>query len=138
MHQKLTKIFQKVKYESNINLAENVWQAIVLHDKCIVRVKLWAFSVIGFVSLVGLVPAFKTLSSDLAQSGFYEYLSLVFSNSGSVVSYWKELVFSLAESLPAMSVILTLSLVFVFFLSLKYLMKQIGKGRLINSVVLSI
>jgi len=138
MHQKLTKIFQKVKYESNINLAENVWQAIVLHDKCVVRVKLWAFSIIGFASLVGLVPAFKALSSDFVQSGFYEYFSLIFSDSGLIFSYWKELFFSLAESLPTISIILTLSLLFICFLSLRYLMKQIGKGRLINSVALSI
>ena len=138
MHQKLTKIFQKVKYESNINLAENVWQAIVLHDKCIVRVKLWAFSIIGFASLVGLVPAFKALSSDFVQSGFYEYFSLIFSDSGLIFSYWKELFFSLAESLPTISIILTLSLLFICFLSLRYLMKQISKGRLINSVALSI
>jgi len=138
MHQKLTKIFQKVKYESNINLAENVWQAIVLHDKCIVRVKLWAFSIIGFASLVGLVPAFKALSSDFVQSGFYEYFSLIFSDSGLILSYWKELFFSLAESLPTISIILTLSLLFICFLSLRYLMKQISKGRLINSVALSI
>jgi len=138
MHQKLTKIFQKVKYESNINLAENVWQAIVLHDKCIVRVKLWAFSIIGFASLVGLMPAFKALSSDFVQSGFYEYFSLIFSDSGLILSYWKELFFSLAESLPTISIILTLSLLFICFLSLRYLMKQISKGRLINSVALSI
>jgi hypothetical protein len=138
MHQKLTKIFQKVKYESNINLAENVWQSVVLHDKCIVRVKLWAFSIIGFASLVGLMPAFKALSSDFVQSGFYEYFSLIFSDSGLILSYWKELFFSLAESLPTISIILTLSLLFICFLSLRYLMKQISKGHLISSVTLSI
>ena len=125
MHKKLIKIFQEAKYKSDINLTENIWQAIVSHEKYIVRVKLWVFSVVGFVSLVGLVPAFKMLSSDLTQSGFYKYFSLIFSNSELIISYWKELIFSLAESLPTISIIFTLSLVFIFFLSLKYLIKQI-------------
>lgn len=138
MQEKLTKIFQKVKYESDPNLALHIWRAIVVRDKYMARLKLWAFALVGFISFVGLVPALKTLSGDLAQSGFYEYFSLIFSDGGSVLSYWKELVFSLAESLPTVSIILTLSLLFICFLSLRYLMKQISKSQLINSLTLSI
>jgi len=129
MQDRLTKAFQKAKYAENSNLVENVWQAIVLRDRCIVRVKLWAFSVIGIFSLAGLAPALKTLSTDLAQSGFYEYFSLVFSDSGLILSVWKEFTFSLVESLPVLSIIFTLSLIFVFFLSLRYMAKQIINNR---------
>jgi hypothetical protein len=138
MRHKLTAIFQKVKYESDPNLTERVWHTIVMCDKHITRLKLWAFALIGFTSLVGLAPALRTLLSDLAQSGFYEYFSLIFSDSELILSYWKELFFSLAESLPTISIILTLSLLFICFLSLRYLMKQISKGHLISSVTLSI
>jgi len=130
MQNKLTKIFQKVKYESDPNLAEGIWQMIVRRDQKMTRLKLWTFTSIGLISLAGLVPALKVLSNDLAQSGFSEYFSLIFSDSGLILSYWKELIFSLAESLPVMSMIFTLSLLFICFLSLKHLMKQIIRNQL--------
>jgi len=90
------------------------------------------------VSAVGLIPAFEMLLNNLAQSGFSEYFSLIFSDGGSMLTYWKELSFSLAESLPVMSIILTLSTLFVCFLSLRYLIKQIGKNNLMSAITLSI
>lgn len=131
MQDKLTRLFQKAKYkESSIFLAQNVWNIIVMRDKCNIKIKLWAFSSLGFASFVGLVPVFKILLNDLTQSGFYEYASLVFSDTGLVLSAWKELAFSLVESLPIMSIIFTLSLLFTIFLSMKYVVKQIINSRM--------
>ena len=130
MENKLTKIFQKAKYETSETLAENIWLALVVRDRRIARFKLAVFSLVGLSSLAGLIPAFKMLSNDFVQSGFYEYFSLLFSDSRSIISYWKEFTFSLAEALPVVSIIFVLSLIFVFFLSLRYAMKQIGKNQL--------
>ena len=125
MQDKLTKIFQKAKYESDPSLASGIWLAITMREKRIAQYKLLAFALTGLASLGGLVPAFKILLGDFARSGFYEYFSLIFSDGRSILSYWKEFVFSLAESLPTMSIILTLSLIFILILSLKNLTKQI-------------
>ena len=125
MENELEKVFIKAKYEEKSNLADNIWDNIVRRNKRIINIKLWSFSFIGFFSFLGLIPAYKTLSSDLAQSGFYEYLSLVFSSNNSIFSYWKELVLSIAESLPTMSIVLSFSLIFILFLSLRYVTKQI-------------
>jgi hypothetical protein len=133
----LIKIFQKAKLEPNLDLAENVWRVIILRDKRIVQFKLWVFACIGFASFAGLFPALNILLSDLSRSGLYEYLSLIFEEGSSVLSYWKELAFSLAQSLPMTSIVLTLSLIFVFFLSLRYLMRQIGKNQSMNFAILS-
>ncbi len=132
---KLTKIFQRAKYEPETNLTEHVWHAVTLRDEREARIKLWAFSSVMLASLAGLVPAFQMLFNDLAHSGFYDYFSLIFSDGASVLSYWKELALSLTESLPIMSIIFTLTLLFVCFLSLKYLIRQIGAG---SRVLLSI
>ena len=134
MEQKLVKAFHKIKYENDPNLPIAIWQAILLHDKFIARVKLWLFSVIGVFSLMGLVPVLKILSSDLTQSGFYEYFSLAFSSSGSIIAYWRDFVSLLAESLPIVSIISSLTLIFIFFLSLKYAMKQIIKNQMSLSI----
>ncbi len=138
MEKELIKVFHKAKYEEKSNLAENVWHSLVIRNRRIARLKLWIFSFVGSASLIGLVPAWKALSSDLVQSGFYEYLSLVFSNSGSILFYWKELAFSIAESLPTTSIILSFSLVFILFLSLKYAAKQIIKGQLFSTRFLTL
>ncbi|MFA6257569.1 MAG: hypothetical protein WC671_00985 [Candidatus Paceibacterota bacterium] len=125
MQNKLTKIFQKAKYEGNSDLTQDIWHTIIKREKRDTKIKFWAFASMGFTSFVGLVPAVKILINDFTQSGFYDYFSLLFSNSEVVFSYWKELGFSLAESLPTMSITLTLSLVFILILSLKNLTKQI-------------
>ena len=131
MQDRLTKVFQKARYEENFNLGQNIWLTVMKREKRNTKIKLWIFTLAGITSLVGLVPAFRILGSDLAQSGFYEYLSLAFSDSGLILSAWREFMFSLAESLPVLSVIFTLSLVFIFFLSLKYAMKQIFRNQLL-------
>ncbi|KKP87448.1 MAG: hypothetical protein UR91_C0048G0002 [Candidatus Nomurabacteria bacterium GW2011_GWC2_35_8] len=130
MEKRLIKAFQKAKYQMNVNLPENIWQAIVLRDKCINRIKLWAFSAIGVSSFIGLVPVFRIMLKDLTQSGFYEYFSLAFSSNGLIITYWKDFLLLLAESLPIMSIIMFLMLIFIFLLSLKYITKQIIKGQL--------
>ena len=128
MEQKLKKAFSNVKYESNIDLPEIVWKNILLRDKRITRLKLWVFSIIGLASFIAIIPMFRIMSADLAQSGFYEYLSLAFSSGGLILTYWKDFLSSLAESLPIMSITYSLTLVLVFFLSLKYAMRQIIKS----------
>jgi len=132
VEQKLAKAFQAIRYEINSDLSENIWQAIVLRDRHIARIKLWAFSIIGLVSFIGLIPVLKIMLSDLTQSGFYEYLSLIFS-SGSIITYWKDFLLLIAESLPVISIISSLTLIFIFFLSIRYALKQIIKGQLMLS-----
>ena len=134
MQSKLIKIFKKARYEPEPDLEQAVWSTIIARDKRTTRFKLWTYGFVGFASFAGLIPAFKILFTDLAHSGFYEYFSLIFSDTGSILSYWKELIFSLTESLPVVSIIFTLSLLFICFLSLRYLMKQIIRNELIFNI----
>jgi hypothetical protein len=102
----------------------------VLREKHLTLIKLWSFVAMGVFSFIGLIPALKILSNDFTQSGFYEYLSLIFSSSGSIITYWKDFLLLLAESLPVISIISLCTLIFIFFLSAKYAMKQIIKSQL--------
>jgi hypothetical protein len=134
MDKKLVKLFCGIKCEPDREAAENIWHAIVERDRRIARVKFWSFCALGFVSLLALMPALSIMWSDLSQSGFFDYFSLLSPGSsldGSVFSYWRELSFSLIESLPTMSILLSLSLVFSLFLSLKYASGQIYKKNLL-------
>ena len=130
MNENLKKAFNNIKYQSEQDLSEKVWYSIVKHEKRISHIKLYTFSLFGILSLVGMIPAFKMLFADFSQSGFYEYFSLLFSSNGALVSSWKELAYSLAESLPTISIIFSFSILFIFFLSLRFVLKQIVRSQL--------
>ncbi|MDD5152868.1 MAG: hypothetical protein PHS95_02625 [Candidatus Pacebacteria bacterium] len=130
MEQKIKKLFHLAVYKPKHDLSDNIWHFIVIRENRIIRLKLWAFSFVGCASLVSLVPAFKLVLNDFAESGFYEYLSLGFSSGGSILSFWQDFVLLLAESLPVMSIIVSLSLVFISFFSLWYAMKEIMRSQL--------
>ena len=123
-------IFKQARYEPSLELKNKIWNKILLRNKRIVYFKLISFSFVGIASLAGFIPMFKILINDFAQSGFYEYFSLAFSNGGIFSVYWKEFAFSLAESLPTMNIALLFILLFIFFLSLHNVIKQIINGQL--------
>jgi len=133
MNKNLREVFSRVNLKPNAGLADNIWNSIVMREKRIAKLKLGLFSLIGMLSLVGAVPVFKTLITDFTQSGFYEYFSLLFSSGSALASSWKELIYSLAESLPIFSIILSFMVVFVFFLSLRYVLQQIIKSNYIGN-----
>ena len=134
MKKELRKAFLNTKIEADSSLAQNIWDSIIARNKRVARFKLWAFSSVSLASLIGFIPAWHLISNDLAQSGIYEYLSLAFSNGSSFFAYWKEFVLSIAESLPTISIALSLSLIFIFFLSLRFATKQIIRGQLILTI----
>lgn len=125
MEENLKNSLKKAGYFPETDLANKIWHNILVRDRRIAYLKLASFSFVGIASLVGLVPMFKILANDFTQSGFYEYLSLAFSKGGLFSSFWKEFIFTLAESLPTMSIIFSLTLLFIFFLSLYFIIKQI-------------
>jgi hypothetical protein len=129
MEENLKNAFQKARYEPNQDLKDRIWNKITLRSKRIAYFRMISLSFVGLASFVGLIPMLKILANDFIQSGFYEYLALAFSSNSFFSSYWKEFVFSLAEALPTMSIVFSLALIFIFFLSLRYLMKQIIKGQ---------
>lgn len=60
------------------------------------------------ISLVGVVVSARYLMQGSHESGFYEYFSLLFSGDGTVFTYWKELSYSLVETVPVVGIILFL------------------------------
>ncbi len=69
------------------------------------KFRLFVFALLDALSLLGLVASLVYLARVFAESGFSQYLSLLFSDGGSLLSYWRELVLSLAESLPALGLL---------------------------------
>lgn len=71
------------------------------------RLRLAAFGTVAFVSLLMLIPAAQYAASEFYTSGFYDY-ALV-SLDGLSRGYWRELLYSLAYSLPSLALLLLAS-----------------------------
>lgn len=68
------------------------------------RLRLAAFGTIMFVSVLMFIPAVQYALSEFYTSGFYEYASLFLDSLSR--GYWQELLYSLANSLPSLSLLL--------------------------------
>lgn len=74
----------------------------------------------GFLSVVSLIAAFPlgiSLINTFYQSSSYQYISLLLSGDLSILVYWKDLGFSIIESLPVLSITLFLSVGLIFLFS---------------------
>ena len=76
-------------------------------------------------SIVGGVFAFKYMIHGFSQSGFYSYASLLFSDPDVVLTSWKELFLSLAESAPFAGITFSLVALTFLFVSVRMLAKSI-------------
>lgn len=119
---------------------EKLFNKIMLRIKREQRIfairQLAVFSIITLFSTAGFVFALNMFGTKISESGFLQFFSLIFSDFRTVISYWQSFAMSLLESLPAMSLIILLATIFVFFESLKHLVRDIKfiakKSRLIN------
>ncbi len=108
-------------------LSENIMKEVRRFENKKIRIRFILSSLIACASLGGIIESVLRLIQSSNQSGFFQYLSLLFSDSATFFSYWKEFAFSLAESLPLMSVVLLLSVVAVFLWSTSRALKDAEK-----------
>ncbi len=133
MDSNITRAFKKASYLPENNLSKSIFLTLSLKEKRNNQIKLWIYSITGILSISGFFLMFKQLISDFSNSGFYDYLALLFSNSKALF-YWKEIVLSLTESLPITNIAITLVLVFIFILSLRFMSHNI---RLRNKLLIA-
>ncbi len=75
--------------------------------------------------LVALIPGWRYFITDFSQSGLQQYLSLLFSDASIVLRYWQDFILSLAESLPIISGVVILTIIFILLDSLKRIAGEI-------------
>lgn len=87
-------------------------------------IRLAIFVPLVLISSVAVVTSFQYLVEVSAQSGLSEYLSILFSDSGTVLSYWKEFLLLIAEQAPVLGAALFLGAVLAFAGSLRSAIKN--------------
>ena len=85
------------------------------------RVRIFAGS--AALCVVALIPVISNLITAFKTSNFGVYSSLIFTDGSAVASFWKEIVASLVESLPVISIALALALVGVLLWSLQKMVR---------------
>jgi hypothetical protein len=131
MNTHLQKLFNKAVTLPAPTLSDAIWHAIVIEQKRRKAILVWSYSFLGFVSLSTLVFVIKDIATQFTQSGFYEYVSLLSSDSGMIATYWKEFLLSLTESLPLFAITFSLLLLFVVALSMRQVTRQY-RGQLLT------
>ncbi|MDD5547472.1 MAG: hypothetical protein PHN74_01025 [Candidatus Pacebacteria bacterium] len=132
MEKNCEKLFKSLKeIEPPKELLGGILSKIEFEKRKIARLRLAFFAGTALASIFGFIPATRYFINELNSSGFHHYASLIFSDGGVLISYWKEFILSLAESLPVLGIIAILSLVFVLLESIKFILKDI-KMAIIN------
>jgi len=72
----------------------------------------WAV-VLLVVVLVAAIPVWRSFQLDVSQSGFIQYLSLAYYDYQMVLAYWQDFSLTLLESIPIVSTVELLSVVFL-------------------------
>lgn len=117
--------------EPDFGLKEKIIHKIEKEAK---KKAVFTFIFAGFTSLTSVLAMIYSLVlivKDYYSSGLSEYISLVFSDSSILLSFWKEFTLSVVESLPFITITLTLTSVWIFIWSLKYMFSNFRKSSLI-------
>lgn len=87
--------------------------------------RLAALGAVIAISGFSLFSAISYALNEFYTSGFYDFLSLFFSDSSVALAHWQEISLSLAESLPSLAILLLLSIGVVFLWSLRHAVRDV-------------
>lgn len=91
----------------------------------IVKRRLVFLAVLLIGSMTALVPAWQTMRAGFIESGFINFVSLLFSDASAVLAYWQNFAWAVLESLPTMGMIMFLAAAFAFLESLKFIARDV-------------
>lgn len=108
------------------NLFPDIWSHIAALEARRVRGRAF-FAVASVVALFVLVLVVAAAAvTEIARSEFPQYVSLVFSDGGAVVSSWKDLALLLVESLPLSGITAATAALLVSLGGVKYIIRTVN------------
>jgi len=128
---KSEQFLKMIQVEPSSNLKSRIWEDIKKQEYKKAKINFWA-SLAGFsVSLVAIFPAIVYLWQAFSQSGLSQYLTAIFSDGGVVLTYWRDYLSLIAESMPVFEVSIFFAVIFVLLLSLRIMIRNIKPTFLI-------
>ncbi len=95
------RFFQEINPPSG--LFAEILARVAVAEQHAARLRLAVFGALTLSSVLVLIPAIQYAVSEFYTSGFYEYATLSFDSV--LGGYWKELLYSLADSFPSLSLL---------------------------------
>jgi hypothetical protein len=124
--------FCRIAITPRLDLSRDIVRVIELRRVRACQIRIWGFTAIATLSLVAIIPAVTELGQQLGQSGFIHYLSIGFSDPGTVSTYWKQFAVTLVEVLPGMSIALVLGTLLILGWSTRNILRQGRRLSLIH------
>lgn len=128
-YQKLFNMIEETPFPQG--LKEAIWKKIEAEAKKQRRIQMGMYISASFASGFGMVFLFTLLLKSLAASGIYEYLSLIVSDGGTLISFWKEFALTFMESLPVLGLTAFLAVGALFLWSGARLLRTVRPSVLI-------
>jgi len=121
---------ESILKSSHHNTPEGLDVAIISRVQILIKRKaqrkMFGFGVISAISFVGLITWSKNLWASLQTSGVYDYMSVLASNTSDLSLFWKEILFSILESIPFITISTFLILLVIFIMSSLKAVENIG------------
>ncbi len=122
------KLFDMIETEQ---VPTHIFDAVVsrIHHYRTIRARIYLTAHIALVAvtIASLIPAIQYVTIEATHSGFMQYISLLVSDSSSIISNWKDFSLLIAESLPILGSIACITALFIctnsIYRSLKYIPK---------------
>ena len=113
------------------NLEQDIINKIKKLERRSLVIKQSIYSLVSVISLIGTVFSFSYLINIIEVAGAFEYATLIFYDMR-VITYWKELSLSVAESVPFLVLAVSLGIMGIFTWSaLRAVRIQVFKSALI-------
>lgn len=130
----LNKTISKIIHEPATNFTERIILSVRLAERRRAIKEEIFFSFASLLSLVGFILAVRSTIQSFYINGVSEIFSLLFSDFQSMVANWEYFTLSIAESLPAMSLVFTLASVVAFLIFISLSAKNFRNISRINNL----
>lgn len=125
MEKDYTKLFQTLKPVTvPTGLSRVINARIEREQRRGARVRIAVFAPLALLSGVAVIFSFQYLVQELSRSGISEYFSVLLSDGGVALAYWKEFSLSVVEQLPVLGGALFLGAVLALLSSLKSIIQN--------------
>ena len=101
----------------------------------IFKEKFSIFLAVLIISIILVAAAFFIFNSELAGSESGSLFSLLFSDTGIILSYYKNFVLAILESMPVVSIIFSLAAIVLAMISLRFVVGYYDKISTVNKLI---
>lgn len=115
------------RYEPSQELRNRILKTITTEERHRARKYLAVSFAIAGASAAGMIASSIYAARAIYQSGFYQYLSLAFSDPDVVLTYWREFTLSVVESAPLLGITLVLTAAVALLASVRTYMHNTGR-----------